>query len=248
MADKKGNEAKKPNVHVGHRQRMKNRFLKYGDDSFDDYQMLEILLFYAIPTKDTNELAHILINTFGSLKKVCQADYNDLLSVSGVGENVASLLKFLPLIAKRYISSTFSSDGLIMLNSVEKMREYCESLYVGEDSREVLYVLALNSDLSLAGQLRLNKGIVSKVEVPMREMVEFIIKCNCDRAVITHNHPTGTFLASKADIEATNAIAEALCSIGIELVDHIIVCKGMSNSMRENHVANGAWELYDRLV
>lgn len=234
---------KKVNLHEGHRQRMKNRFLKHGADSFDDYQMLEILLFYAIPTKDTNELAHILINTFGSIDKVLQADYEELMEVKGIGENVASLLKFIPLIAKRYINSTFTSNGVILLNNAAKMKEYCISLFVGEEKKESVYALALNSDLTLISQMKLNTGIVSKVLIPLRTLAEFLFKCNCSRVVLTHNHPNGTASASRSDIDATINVADFLSSMDVELVDHIIVSRGRSNSMRENNIASEAWEM-----
>ncbi len=232
------------NLHEGHRQRMKERILKHGVDAFDDYQLLEVLLFYAIPKKDTNELAHTLINTFGSMDKVFKADYEDLVKIKGIGENAASLLKLFPLLARRYINSTFSEDGKILLNTPDKLVDYCLTLFLGETDESV-YALALNSDLTLSSCIRLNKGFVNKVELSYRMLTEFAIKSHCSRIVLTHNHSNGSVIASKADLRTTIDIADFLASVDMELVDHIIIGKGTGISMRECHMAEQAWAYGD---
>ena len=98
------------NLHEGHRQRVKERFLKHGIDSFSDIQFLETLLFYAVPKKDTNDTAHLLLNTFGSLKKVFEASYEDLTKVKGIGENAASLIKFFQKKKKRYLQIAYAES------------------------------------------------------------------------------------------------------------------------------------------
>ena len=230
----------KENLHEGHRQRVKNRFLQHGLDSFDDHQVLEALLFYAVPKKDTNELAHLLLKTFGSLDKVFEADYDDLIKVKGIGENTASLIKFSQMLSKRYINSTFMQDGEIRLNEAEKVKNYCRNLFKGE-KKETVYAIALDSDLYLIGNMKINSGEPDKVEVPFRTLTEFAIKCNCTRMLLAHNHPNGSKIASRNDVYATDDIAEQLASVDVELVDHIVVGKNGVSSIRECNPTISAW-------
>ncbi len=100
-------------IHSGHRARVKQRFLRGGLDSFDDHQVLELLLFYALPQRDVNELAHALLNHFGTLSAVFDAPEQELLQVPGIGENAAVLVKLLPQIARRYLISKESESGVV---------------------------------------------------------------------------------------------------------------------------------------
>ena len=237
-------ENKKDNPHEGHRQRVKKRFLKHGLDSFEDHQVLEALLFYAVPKKDTNELAHLLLDTFGSLDKVFEADYDDLIKVKGIGENTASLIKFSQMLSQRYVYSTFVADGLIRLNDSKKMKDYCRNLFKGE-KKEIVYALALDSELYLIDKMKINTGEPNRVDIPFRTLTEFAIKCNCTRMVLTHNHPDGSMLASRPDIYATSDVAEQLTSVDVELVDHIVVGRNGVSSIREADPTNIAWRNKD---
>ena len=225
-------ENKKENPHEGHRQRVKNRFLNHGLDSFEDHQVLEALLFYAVPKKDTNELAHLLLNTFGSLDKVFEADYDELVKIKGVGENTASLIKFSQMLSKRYVYSTFVADGHIRLNDPKIVKNFCRSLFKGE-KKETVYALALDSELYLIDKMKINTGEPNRVDIPFRTLTEFAIKCNCTRMVLTHNHPNGSMLASRADIIATADVVDQLVSVDVELVDHIVVGRNGACSIRE---------------
>ena len=233
-------ENKKENLHEGHRQRVKNRFIKHGLDSFDDHQVLEALLFYAVPKKDTNELAHLLLNTFGSLDKVFEADYADLIKVKGIGENTASLIKFSQMLSKRYVFSTFESDGKIILNDPKIVRDYCKNLFKGE-KKEVVYAIALDSELYLIEKMKINSGAPNKVDVPFRTLTDFAIKSNCTRMLLAHNHPNGSMIASRVDVDATDEIADQLWSIDVELVDHIVVGRNGATSIRECNPDIQAW-------
>ena len=233
-------ENNKENPHEGHRQRVKNRFLQHGLDSFEDHQVLEALLFYAVPKKDTNEIAHLLLKTFGSLDKVFEADYDELIKVKGIGENTASLIKFSQMLSKRYINSTFVQDGEVRLNESKKLKDYCRNLFKGE-KKETIYAIALDSDLYLIGNMKINTGEPNKVEVPFRTLTEFAIKCNCTRMVLAHNHPNGSMNASRNDIYATDDIADQLASVEVELVDHIVVGKNGASSIRETDPTLSAW-------
>lgn len=214
----------KANLHEGHRQRVKERFLKHGVESFTEVQLLETLLFYGVPKKDTNDTAHLLLETFGSFARVVEADYNDLVKVKGIGENAASLLKFFQMASKRYLISSFSCDDRILLKSSEALCSYCANLFLG-NTNEVIYVIGLDGDLYLVDKVLVSEGDPSEVRMPSRKIVEFALKCKCDRIVLAHNHPMGSSMASRADISSTADLKDVLESVGIELIDHIIVGK-----------------------
>lgn len=227
-------ENKKENPHEGHRQRVKNRFLKHGLESFEDHQVLEALLFYSVPKKDTNELAHLLLKTYGSIDKVFEADYDDLIKIKGVGENTASLIKFFQMLSKRYVYSTFVHDGAIRLNEPKILMNYCRTLFKGE-KKEIIYAIALDDELYLIDKMKINSGEPNRVEVPFRNLTEFAIKCNCTRMVIAHNHPNGPMIPSRADIHSTSSVADQLSSVDVELVDHIVVGRNGATSIRERN-------------
>ncbi|UWG97971.1 hypothetical protein LPY66_03955 [Dehalobacter sp. DCM] len=116
-------------MHEGRRIRLKRRFLEEGLDSFEDHQILELLLFYAIPCKDTNELAHVLIEKYGSLSKVFDADPNELTTTPGLGENSAVLLSLMPSLARIYFKDCWGSGP--NLDSTAKAGEYILTLFAG---------------------------------------------------------------------------------------------------------------------
>lgn len=211
------------NIHQGHRQRVKNRFLEHGLDTFDDYQLLEILLFYAVPKKDTNEMAHMLINKFGSLCGVLRADYEELMEVKGIGENAASLIKFFQMFAQRFLREEFENDEeRKSMDSTQNAKEYCQTLYLGE-THESVYAVALDADLCVVKAKRLFTGTPDSVAISPRSIIEFVIKCKCNAVLLSHNHPNGSCLPSKTDYEVTKIIGKALNESNMLLVDHIIV-------------------------
>lgn len=228
------------NPHEGHRERMKGQFREHGMGFFQDHQVLEMLLFYAIPKKDTNETAHALLDKFGSLDKVLEADYEELMTVKGVKENSATLIRFVQALAQRYVEATFSYDGVAKLNDAEKLKDYCKNLFKGEKD-EVIYAIALDSELTVVDKKKLNVGIANQVELPFRKLTEFAFKCNCTRLVLSHNHPNGSMIASRADINATEKAAELLANVDIEIVDHIVVGKNGVSSIKECNPDCDAW-------
>lgn len=235
----------KTNLHEGHRRRVKERFLKFGVDSFTDVQMIETLLFYAVPKKDTNETAHLLLDAFGgTFAKVLDADYDELLKIKGVGENAASLIKFTQLIAKKYLVSSFATDEDEVKKRVTGQSflcQYCANLFLG-CKNEVLYAIALDNDLVVISQEVISEGDPGKVSISSRKIVEFALKNNCDRLALAHNHPNGSSQASRNDISATSELVETLEGLGIELVDHIIVGKHGATSMHDSIMADKVWK------
>lgn len=234
-------EAEVKNLHEGHRQRVKERFLKHGLDSFTSVQFLETLLFYAVPKKDTNETAHLLINKFGSLRKVFAASYDELIQIKGVGENAASLIKFFQMGSKKYMELSFEDEDEVLVNNPEKLMKYCQGLFLGM-KKEAVYVIALDADLAIINVELLCSGESDKAWISFRKLAEFCYKNTCTRIAIAHNHPSGIEIASRNDMNATEEIAEFLYQIEVELVDHIIVGKGGAVSLRKEHSDEKFWK------
>ncbi|MCM1054100.1 MAG: hypothetical protein NC394_01150 [Bacteroides sp.] len=235
---------KKINVHEGHRQRVKERFLRFGIESFTDVQLLEALLFYAVPKKDTNGTAHLLLDAFGSFAQVLEADYEELMKISGIGENAASLLKFFQMASKRYLISSFAAEDDEVNKRVTGQSflcGYCSNLFLG-CKNEVLYAIALDNELVVRCHEIVSEGDPGRVNISARRIVEFALKHNCDRIALAHNHPNGSSQASRNDISATADLAELLEGLGIELIDHIIVGKYGAVSMHENILADRIWK------
>lgn len=229
------------NLHEGHRQRVKQRFLKHGLDSFTDVQFLETLLFYAVPKKDTNETAHLLLNKFGSVRKVFAASYEDLIKVNGVGDNAASLIKFFQMGAKKYMELSFEDEDEVLVNNPEKLMDYCQGLFLGM-KKEAVYVIALDADLAIINAEQLCSGETDKVWISFRTLADFVYRNSCTRIAIAHNHPGGIEMPSRYDMAATEEIAEFLDQIEVELVDHVIVGKGGALSLRKEHRELSFWK------
>lgn len=206
--------------HSGHRERLKRRFRKEGIDSFEPHNVLELLLFYSIPRRDTNVIAHRLIDTFGSLDKVLEADFRDLCNVEGVGENTATLIK-LVLGSYRAYEQQKEKAGFVA-SSAEATKKYCVSCFVGE-SREKCYLLCLDNSLKLINRVLISEGTTDSANISIRKVVEVVTQNKATAAILTHNHPTGDIMASTADYIVTRKVFDALAMIGVELTDHIIV-------------------------
>ena len=214
-------------VHDGHRQRKKEQFLRRGLEGFADHEVLELLLYYAIPRRDTNELAHRLIDRFGTLRGVFDAAPEELRQVDGVGENAALFLQLLPAVGRRAL---LNEKKEVILNSVETVGAFFTRLLAGE-RREVLYQVCLDAKGKLLSYHRLASGTVSVAPVSVREVVENALRCDASRVVLGHNHPSGVALPSEEDRQITLQIQQALATMSITLVDHIIVADGDFVSM-----------------
>ena len=207
-------------VHDGHRERMKRRFIQAGLEGFNDHNLLEMLLFYAVPRKNTNELAHKLIEHFGSLTAVFEADFEELKTVEGVGDNAATLIKLAPQLGKRYLEEKSAPKNVI--SSVNAAGEYFVAKFMFEVN-EVAYALLLDSANGIIACKQISRGVVNATEVGVRMLVETAIKSNAASVIISHNHPAGLPLPSKEDEYCTELVRKALELVDIKLLDHIIV-------------------------
>lgn len=207
-------------IHDGHREKLRRRFLDGGLDSFADHEALELLLFYAIPRRDTNELAHRLMEHYGTLDAVLTAPLEELTQISGIGENAAALIRLVPRLAQKARLSAAARE--IVLSDAERMGEYLLERFRGEKN-EVIYQLCLDRKGKLIVCRRLNEGGVDSSELNIRRLVENALLSSASMVVLAHNHPSGIALPSPEDYVTTDRVEEALRVVGVQLVDHIIV-------------------------
>ena len=222
-------------IHDGHRERLKKRFYEYGLDSFSDINVLEMLLFYSIPRRDTNEIAHRLLKEFGSLDAVFRASVRELQHVEGVGYNSAILINFVSRLLKK-IEMSKTADVKIIKNSKDA-GNYFLPRFVNEPD-EILYLLALDGKRAIISCTEMARGSVNTVDVNVRRVIETALKEKAVSIILAHNHPGGVLLPSKEDDFLTGQIYKALRPLGILLEDHIIVAGGKYISFSDAGIMN----------
>lgn len=209
-------------IHDGHRQRLKERFLREGLDNFDEVNVLELMLFYCIPRSDTNPLAHALLDHFGSLAQVLDASVDELMKIPGVGQNVATFLKLMTEIG-RYYQIKRSEPGDI-LRSIEDCGKYMMPYFFGRE-HETVFMLCLDAKCKVICCKKVGEGSVNSANIPVRRVVEMALGANATTVVLAHNHPSGLAIPSAEDVQTTYKVAKALDSVEIILADHIVVSK-----------------------
>lgn len=207
-------------LHAGHRKRMRERLLHEGMDSLQDHEVLEILLFFAIPRQDTNELAHRLLLRFHTLSGVFDAPFEELRRVEGVGETAALLLKSYPEVERRCRRDR--KKNVKRLYSYEEIMEYAQSWLAGRSREAILLVLTDAAGRVLFSGV-IHQGSVGAAEIYFRELVRLASSYDAACAVLAHNHPSGDCLPSKEDLETTRLAADALSRVNVTLLDHVIV-------------------------
>lgn len=216
-------------VHDGHRQRLKKRFVEQGLDQFTAVQALELLLFYCIPRQDTNELAHRLLNHFGSFSQVLEAEIEDLVKVEGIGENTALFLKLLPAAGRFY-----NVDRVRMVDqpllTTEDCGAYLLPFFQGR-CNETVFLLCMDAKCKVLCCRIIGEGSINSTAVPLRKVVEVALGMKATSVVLAHNHPSGLALPSAEDISTTRRIAAALSAVDVLLSDHLIVADGDYISM-----------------
>ena len=215
-------------IHDGHRKRLKDRFAKEGLDGFTEIQALELLLFYAIPRQDTNEIAHRLLNTFGTFAAVLDAPPERLVEVEGIGENAAMLIKFLQAMSRYYDLSKIRQEKI--LPTVDDCGRYLVPFFKNRKN-ETVFLLALDAKLKVLDCQEVGEGSVNYASVPVRRVVEMALDTGATSVVLAHNHPSGIALPSGDDIQTTRRLAAALSAVEIVLADHIVVADDDYTSM-----------------
>ena len=218
-------------IHDGHREKVRQRFLKGGLEPFADHEALELLLYYAIPRRDTNPTAHALMERYGSLSAVLSAPVEDLQKVEGIGESAAVLLHLVPQLAQKARLADAGQETV--LNSAERAGAYLLERFAGERN-EVVYQLCLDRKGRLLACKRLGMGGVASADLDIRRLVENAILTKASAVILSHNHPSGVALPSSDDYAATGRAKAALATIGVQLADHIIVADGDFVSMADS--------------
>lgn len=208
-------------IHKGHRGRLRARFLNEGLDGFEDHQVLELLLFHVFSRKDTNPVAHLLMQRFGSLSAVLEADPKDLTAVEGMGPNSAAFLGMIPEVTRRYFLDRVKHTRR-PLNNSEAAAEYLVPLLAGR-SEEVFYAICLDSRLRVLYPALISEGTVKDALVHPRLVVEAAVRHKASSLILAHNHPSGSASPSHHDQKITQRLVQALGSIDIKVSDHVIV-------------------------
>ena len=215
-------------MHKGHRQRLKARFREEGLDNFSEVQVLELLLFYAIPQKDTNPIAHDLIRHFGSVSQVLDASVEELTKVAGIGENAALLLKLVTEAGRYYLVNR--SQQTTALTSLNACANYLVPRFFGRQV-ETVFLLCLDAKCKVLCCKEVGEGSVNSTSISIRRIVELALGANATSVVLAHNHPSGVAVPSKADMQTTQRLAAALEAVDIYLSDHVIVADDDYTSM-----------------
>ena len=222
-------------IHDGHRERLKKRFLEEGLENFTPIQVLELLLFYCIPRRDTNPIAHALLERFGSLAGVLEAPIAELKKVPGMGEASATFLSLI-MEAGRYYR-TNQTEKPIFMHTVEDYGAYFAECLRGRRN-EMVYIMCLDSKCKMVSCKEVGEGSVNSAAVPIRRIVEMALADNATSLVLAHNHPSGFAVPSGEDVHTTHRLAMALSAVEIQLVDHIVVADGDYISMVQSNCFN----------
>lgn len=219
---------KKDNPHAGHRQRMREEYEKQGLDHLPYHKVLEMLLHFGIPQRDTNELAHALIDTFGSFSQVFAADIEKLAAVKGMTRNAAVLIHMLPEVNRRIVEDQM--DRTWVLDSDRLIAEYLRNRYVGR-TKETIMLLCLDNSCRLIACDILAEGNESSAQVDIRQLCEVAFRHGCHHVILAHNHPGGVARPSNQDIRLTEQLIGLLQAVDIKLLDHFILTETECESM-----------------
>lgn len=221
MAEHHVRKSADASLHAGHRDRLRQRFFAEGLAHFSEHQMLELLLFYSIPRRDTNELAHRLIECFGSLPDVFDASVQELTDVAGISENSAALLKLIPALcaasrraqnfpqARRFVSGRDCAPYLCAL--------------LCEEKREVVYALYYSASGTLLDAEKILNGNIGDCRAQIQELLTGALRREARGVLLAHNHPGRSPEPSGEDVEITIWIRERLRELHMELLEHVVV-------------------------
>lgn len=224
--------AEKPkHRHTGHRERMKAEFLARGLEGWPDHRVLELLLFYTIPQGDVNDLAHELVERFGSLAGVLDASVEELKKVKGVGDHTAVFLRMLPAVLGRYQGARTRLSAII--NSPEEAYAWLEPYFFGARN-EMVYVLCMDGKRQVLGVRKVAEGSIELAEVNTRRIAEEAIGLRAAQIYVAHNHVSNLAIPSQADWLTTDTLRGALRPIGIELIDHLVFVDGDMVSLKDS--------------
>ena len=218
-----------PSYIADHRKRLRSRFMEGGAAAMPDYELLELLLFRAIPRQDVKPLARLLLDTFGDFNRVVSAPLPRLMAVKGVGEAVVQELKIVEAAAQRMARARVMQRPV--LSSWDALLDYCHTAMAHRET-EQFRILFLDRKNVLIADEEQARGTVDHVPVYPREVVKRALELNASALILVHNHPSGDPTPSDADISMTMQIRDAAETLGIVLHDHLIVGKERELSFR----------------
>ena len=199
---------------------MRKKLLEQGIEVFEPHEVLEILLYYAIPQRNTNDIAKNLIDKFGSLSAVFDATMETLRS-AGLSENQAAFLKMIPDVTRLYLED--KHENLNKVFDYTKMPSYILDRYVGYEQNENVLLVLLDSKGKIVFSGMIENGDLGSAQISIRKIVGYAINYSARAAVLAHNHPSGLALPSRQDMEVTQVIQSALSHVGVTLLDHFII-------------------------
>ena len=221
----------------GHRERIREKFLNNGIDGFAEYEILELLLTYCIPRKDTKPIAKELLNKFKSLDNVFKADFDKLSAIDGLGKNSIVFLKLIGDLPSIIYKDELKNKKLVDKETLKILNKDILLKYlrnkIGYEEIEKFYVLYLSSSNEVIKFEENSVGTLDRSSVYPREIYKKVINLNAKSLILVHNHPSDNITPSKSDIELTNEIAKGLKNFGALLIEHIIITKNSYFSFLE---------------
>jgi len=218
-------------THDGHRQRLKDKFLSNNGIGLEDHELLEVLLYHAVPRINTNEQAHELIKRFGSLRGVFDAGIKELCTVDKVGEASATLIKVVSKLISRY--SVQCEDSRQQFHTFSQISSYLQALFAGE-STEKVYMLLFNNAMRLIRALPVGEGSVNMASLNSNMTARMAIDNNATYVILAHNHPAGLAIPSSEDVQTSYMMKAAFKTVNITMIDHFLVADGKSVPIMRN--------------
>lgn len=209
------------NLHAGHRDRMRRRYLENGPAAFADHELLEMLLFYAIPRGNTNETAHLLLQQFDRMEDIVNASTRHLTAVHGIGDHAAILLSLVGEMFRRIAKQNVECPREYDRNNLETIVRYLGNLFIG-DTVEKAYLMLFDNSLRMLDCVCLGEGSINTVHLAPKSILEHAMRKNVSAVLLAHNHPKGVAVPSAEDIETTHHLKNLLATVDVVLLDHLI--------------------------
>lgn len=224
-------EGEKKNPHEGHRRRLWHQYRERGLEGMTEVQILELVLNFTIPRRDTNPIAHGLLERFGTLPEIMNASEEQLCKVPGITPAAARLLHLIPDLWRH--SEIVRQRCRVVFETTDQCGEYLQPYFAGLET-EKTYIMCLDGACRLISVLEVGQGTVNFSSVPLRRIVETALSLNASCVVLAHNHPAGIALPSTEDVHITERLRAALDGVNILLLDHLILVEDDFVSLRDS--------------
>lgn len=223
--------AREISVHSGHRKRLREKVKNNGLKALSEHEIVELLLNYAIPRQNTNPLAHELINNFGSLSKVIDADYYDLLKVKGMGEESVLFINIISSLIKEYKKSKASEENIIIRNTLDGVNYFRKVFNV--EIKEVLHVICLSKLGKIVSAFNFDGASDTEIKFDFKMFIDKINRDNVHSIMMFHTHPAGKVEPSVSDLQTTQRCVYICYMLGINFLDHLILSDTEHCSMHQ---------------